>query len=324
MMKLSIVIPVYNVADYLPRAMVSLLCQDLRDCEIILVDDGSTDGKSGALCDEYAAAHPQTVQVIHKQNGGLGDARNVGAAAAKGEYLFFLDSDDYVTPDMLLKVRARLEQDDSDIIIFGFQTVRDGQKTGEQIDTLPTDRTFALKDVPALLMATPNACNKLWKRSFLEAAGIWYPARVWYEDVRTVTKLYAVAQKISFLPEPFYCYVDRPGSITKNVNIDRNREIMDAFDDILGWYREAGLYAEYERELEALTVFHVLLTASVRVIRIDRRTSLTAEFREYTKSHFPNYRRNPYTKSWPFFKRLALTMVRCRAYGLLALLFRIK
>ena len=96
----SVVIPVYNVKDYLPKCIDSVLAQDFEDYEVILIDDGSTDGESGAICDRYAAAHPERIRAIHKPNGGVGEARNVGIEAAQGEYLIFIDSDDYIAPNM--------------------------------------------------------------------------------------------------------------------------------------------------------------------------------------------------------------------------------
>ena len=89
----SVVIPVYNVKDYLPKCIDSVLAQDFEDYEVILIDDGSTDGESGAICDRYAAAHPERIRAIHKPNGGVGEARNVGIEAAQGEYLLLLNND---------------------------------------------------------------------------------------------------------------------------------------------------------------------------------------------------------------------------------------
>ena len=98
----SVVIPVYNVKDYLPKCIDSVLAQDFTDYEVILIDDGSTDGESGAICDRYAAAHPERIRAIHKPNGGVGEARNVGIEAAQGEYLIFIDSDDYIAAGAFL------------------------------------------------------------------------------------------------------------------------------------------------------------------------------------------------------------------------------
>ena len=115
----SVVIPVYNVKDYLPKCIDSVLAQDFEDYEVILIDDGSTDGESGAICDRYAAAHPERIRAIHKPNGGVGEARNVGIEAAQGEYLIFIDSDDYIAPDMFRVLADAVARFGSDIIGFG-------------------------------------------------------------------------------------------------------------------------------------------------------------------------------------------------------------
>ena len=115
-MKISIVIPVYNVREYLSGCMASVLANDLSDCEIILVDDGATDD-SGTLCDEFAAAHPDRIRVIHQENGGLGAARNTGLEAAEGEYLLFLDSDDSLAPGALEEMLA-LDLQGADLCVF--------------------------------------------------------------------------------------------------------------------------------------------------------------------------------------------------------------
>ena len=111
----SVVIPVYNVKDYLPKCIDSVLAQDFEDYEVILIDDGSTDGESGAICDRYAAAHPERIRAIHKPNGGVGEARNVGIEAAQGEYLIFIDSDDYIAPDMFRVLADAVARFGSDI-----------------------------------------------------------------------------------------------------------------------------------------------------------------------------------------------------------------
>lgn len=141
-MRLSLVVPVYNVADYLPKCMESLLCQDFADFEIILVDDGSTDGVSPGLCDEYAARDPR-VSVIHQENGGLGAARNAGLERARGEYLFFIDSDDYIAPGALSRLAEVTERTGSDIVLFSFYYDTAGELAPGQLPTLPSERPAA-------------------------------------------------------------------------------------------------------------------------------------------------------------------------------------
>ena len=120
----SVVIPVYNVKDYLPKCIDSVLAQDFEDYEVILIDDGSTDGESGAICDRYAAAHPERIRAIHKPNGGVGEARNVGIEAAQGEYLIFIDSDDYIATGMFRVLADAVARFRSDIIGFGDSHIR--------------------------------------------------------------------------------------------------------------------------------------------------------------------------------------------------------
>ena len=125
-MKFSIIVPVYNVKDYLETCFRSILNQGGDDYEIILVDDGSTDGESGPLCDRLAAEAPEKTVVVHKLNGGLGDARNAGLVRARGEYVLFVDSDDYLLPGLLDALRGKLDETDADIVDFGFLVDRNG------------------------------------------------------------------------------------------------------------------------------------------------------------------------------------------------------
>ena len=320
----SVVIPVYNVKDYLPKCIDSVLAQDFADYEIILVDDGSTDGESGAICDRYAAAHPERIRVIHKPNGGLGDARNVGLEAAAGEYLVFIDSDDYVGPGMLKTLAAAIARFHSDVIDFGFAVDTDGTITKQLVDDLPHDRTFTLAELPQLLLTQPNAWSRCWKRSLFLDTGIRYPSRVWYEDIRTTTKLFAAAGSICAIPDVFYYYVVREGSITRNPNVKRNAEILDAFDDLLGWYRENGLFQRYYNELSRLAVDHILIAGSVRVLRIDPNSELLGQFQDYVQAQFPDYPDNPLLAQLPRSHKLILRLLRQHKYRTVRALFAAK
>ena len=161
-MKFSVVIPVYNVKEYLERCVTSVLNQPCADYEMILVDDGSTDG-SGALCDRLALRSPK-IRVIHQKNGGLGAARNTGIEHALGDYLVFIDSDDYIDASMLPDLAAKIDETHADIITFGFRTDNNGNTSAVFIDPLPENRIFTLADTPTLLLALPNAWNRIYTR----------------------------------------------------------------------------------------------------------------------------------------------------------------
>ncbi|MBQ9269364.1 MAG: glycosyltransferase [Oscillospiraceae bacterium] len=330
-MKLSIVVPVYNVAEYLPKCVDSLLAQELTDCEILLVDDGSTDGKSGTLCDRYAAAHPEVIRVIHKPNGGLGDARNAGLSAAAGEYVLFVDSDDYLAPDTVRTLWPFMERG-IDVTVFGCLVDSGGTITRPPEDRLPLGQVTDLAHFPELLLAFPSACNKLWRRTLFLEHGIRYPERVWYEDLATTGKLLAAAQTITAVDADLYYYVVREGSITRNSSAWRNQEIIDAVKNITEWYRANGIDQQYWKELEALSIIHVYLSASVRVIKIrckdvaEKKTNrqiihmLLAE----TERNHPAWHNNSYIRFLSKRHRIVLELLRYRQFWAIDLIFRVR
>ena len=323
-MKFSIVIPVYNVRDYLEACFRSVFDQDGDDFEIILVDDGSTDGESGALCDRLAAEAPGITVVIHKPNGGLGDARNVGMERASGDYVLFVDSDDYLLPGLLQALREKLQETDADIIDFGFVVDNDGAIRERHYGELTALGTFSLDAHPEALLVLPAAWRRLYRRSLFLDNGIRYPSRVWYEDIRTTPKLFAKASSITSLNAPYYGYVVREGSITRNTNIARNREILEAFDDLRDWFTRADLWDVYRAEFTRLAVDHILLAASVRVLKLDPAHPLLQEFQDYMDTHFPNYMSCPYLSSLSRQHKLILKLLRGRRYDAVRLLFRMK
>ena len=323
-MTVSIVIPIYNVEQYLRGCVDSVLANDLTDCEVILVDDGSPDN-CGAICDEYAAQHPGVITVIHQENGGLGAARNTGLEPAKGDWMLFVDSDDKLHPQTLATLKTAAQTPGAEVVSFGFFADNGvDPPVAQDVGFPPTKTPFRLSERKDYLLALPSAWMRLWKRDLFLKTGIRYPSRVWYEDIRTTASSLAVAKGIIVLPDSFYYYLSRPDSIMNNKKLGRNREIIDAMDDILGWFRAEGLYETYRDELCALTVQHVLLAGSVRVARIDSKSGLLEEFYSYTEKAFPDWKDNPYSKRLPKLKRLALSLVRRRRYGLLAFLFKLK
>lgn len=321
-MRFSIIVPVYNVADYLQKCADSILANDCSDCEILLVDDGSTDGRCGQLCDEIGAAHPDLIRVIHKPNGGLGDARNAGIAQAKGDYLVFIDSDDHITPDYLSTVSAEIDKTAADVYTFDF-FCEYPNKTEQFHDSakLPEGAPFTLAQQPTLLLQSPTAWSRAWKRELFLSTEIRYPGRVWYEDIRTSGKLFAQAGSIVAIHKPLYYYVIRENSITHNKNVDKNHQILEAMMDLIGYFQKHDLFETYRDELCQLVIDHVLIAATIRVLRCDRNHPLIDEFRSYVESTFPDYRANPYLPTLTGSKRLAYRLVVRKRYGLLAALF---
>ena len=323
MPKASVIVPVYKVEEYLEKCVQSILAQTERDFELILVDDGSPD-RCGALCDSLAQTDSR-IRVIHQENQGLGGARNTGIREARGDWLLLVDSDDWIEPKILEKAMEAGLREEADLVMFAFRTVDEqGRELGVFREDMPKERGIGLQEHKEALLTAPCAWNKLYRRSFFQGTGLAYPPRVWYEDLRTTPKLMAKAGRMVFLDEVGYNYLQRQGSIMKSANLERNREILDAFDDLLPWFRKEGLFEAYRRELEYLAVFHVYLTAGVRVALADRKSPLLRELAAYVEERFPGWRQNPYLPKLGGKRRLLVSLLQKKWYWAVSLLFKLK
>lgn len=291
-MKLSVIIPVYNVEKYLAKCLDSVLIASEIPYELILVNDGSTDG-SAAILEEYRARFPELVTVITKENGGLGSARNVGLAKAAGEYLYFLDSDDALAPGGMEGILS-CTREDFDICLFDSVTVSESGRELAYVRGCMQSGNITLGTYPALLLQIPNVWNKIIRRSFFLDSGLLFPERAWFEDVRVILKLYALTDSIVYKPEAWHRYLLRGGSITNSKNALRNREMIEAMDDLLSFYRAHGLADQLRDELEYLVFYNEFLTSSVRANLADPRAPVQEELRQHFLSLFPQYRKNPY------------------------------
>ena len=312
MPKLSVIIPIYNVQDYLAACLDSVLDPESSDCEIIAVDDGSTD-RSAAIADDCAAAHPGRLRVIHTPNGGLGHARNTGLEAAQGDYLLFLDSDDTLVKGALPEMLACLDGS-FDVGVFDFITVNEAGRQIAYTAGCERQGRFTLEEHPRLLFAPPNAVNKLWRRSLFTESGIRFPDRQWFEDLATVPRLYLQAQSFAVLGKPWYVYLQRGGSIMTSDKALRNREIITAVDTVLEAYRRAGQYERYEKELCRMALYHQLLTSCDRVALIDPKSPVLSELAEDFERKFPRWRENPYFKEMSPKHRLLLELIARRRF----------
>ena len=288
-MRFSIIVPVYNVADYLSKCVDSILVQRCDSYEVILVDDGSTDGKCPALCDEIAAAHPDLVRVYHQPNGGLGSARNTGLRHAEGDYVLFVDSDDAIEPDTLAVLNRKIDETHADMYIFSFRYLEeDGASHPAEPRCSPvTGKLQTLNQYPDLLLDPPMAWNRLARRSLYE--NVEFPSRVWYEDLCTTPKLLQKAGSIVQLEEPFYVYLLRGGSIMRSSNLRRNLEIINALETVRSYFVSVEAFDRYRPWLCFLAVDSVLAAAR-RVLIADPKADYLPRFLGYVKQTYPDYR----------------------------------
>lgn len=210
---ISVIIPVYNVSKYLRRCINSVRTQ-AHVKEILLIDDGSTDD-SGILCDAYAAMEP-LVKVLHKENGGLSSARNAGLDLAQGEYVAFVDSDDFLEPGAYEKLLSCAQRHEADLVCAGRSDLIGG--IGDKTLGLcpETEETITGPEFVARMFTWQGvdsaAWDKLYKRSLFD--GLRYPEGKICEDVPVTYRAALKANKVALLPEPVYVYYHRPGSIT--------------------------------------------------------------------------------------------------------------
>ena len=231
-MLISVIIPVYNVEEYLHYAIESLEKQTYKNFEIILVNDGSTDN-SGKLCDEYSEKY-SNVRVFHKENGGLSDARNFGVQKAKGEFITFLDPDDYLEAYSLELLAGIQKIHDCDIISTRVKATELYNVYSSHSLTEEDFKNVVVMDCDVFLeesfydkVATVSACGKLYRRNILE---IPFPKGMIYEDLYIVSEHVAKANKIVHTPLQIYNYYKRQGSIVNSKFTSKQYDFFDAIN----------------------------------------------------------------------------------------------
>lgn len=224
----SIIVPVYNVSEYLRRCLDSLINQTFKDIEIILVDDGSKDDSS-AICDEYAQIDSR-VKVIHKENGGLSDARNKGLEAATGNYVIFVDSDDYIDTDACDKFLPYIEK--SYDIIIGDAYVEGGKCNLTHVVTedVMTGEAYLLRALSAELASMAVWLN-VYRREFLRDNGLNFKFGILHEDEQFTPRCFLKANTVVYSGVFFYHYIIRPSSITTKP--DKRKNAIDLYNTCL-------------------------------------------------------------------------------------------
>lgn len=270
MKKISVIIPIYNVEEYLEKCLNSVINQTYKNLEIILIDDGSTD-KSGEICDKYAKKDKRII-VIHKENSGVADARNRGLKIATGEYFGFVDSDDYIELDMFETLYNLQEKNNADISIVSFYeiynekiiSVRDSGKFTEYTKTGALKELLMDRDIQSYVW------NKLFKRELFE--GIEFPTNKNYEDIAIMLLIFEKAEKTVLLQEPKYYYQRRDNSITGIKNYKTYKDKLDvAYNKFMyldGKYKELDLYNAYNYAINALNIY--CITATYNVYKLEK------------------------------------------------------
>ena len=263
MIKLSIIVPIYEVEQYLRKCVDSLITQDINDYEIILVDDGSTDG-SGAICDEYAEKRPTSssslkgrevhpfIRVIHQKNGGLSAARNAGLKVASGEYVMFVDSDDYIEPNVLGKLMAQIERDSLDVLRYDFQNVRivkseEVRDKSEYEVFQPNKDPKRDVDLSEIVVDGETFLNErlgpfcyvgqfIIKQELLKDC--LFKERIYFEDTEWTPRMLLRARRVASTERVVYNYLWREGSITLPDNPQKKKKVLKDKISLLRGFKE--------------------------------------------------------------------------------------
>ena len=320
--KVSVIVPVYNVEKFIDKCLNSLVKQSLKEIEIIVVNDGTKDN-SQKIIDKYVKKYPDKIKSYIKENGGQGSARNYGLKKASGEYIGYVDSDDFVEKDMYKKLYNKAKENNYDIVVCGNYNVSEDYQN-KNIDAFINNYNTDLENIFFGKMAV---LNKIYKRDILIKNKLEFKEKVWYEDLAFTLKAIMNSNTFAFIDEPLYDYLIREGSTMNNSNVQRNLEILDAFNDILS-YIQHNKKEEYFSKIEFLAIDHIYISAIVRVLKAEADDKVKREtinkLIDYMNKKFPNYKNNKYINTLSKNRKIIYKLINIKMYGLINLIFKVK
>ena len=313
---LSVIVPCYNGEKFIGRCLESLVNQTLKDMEIIVINDGSTDN-SQDIIDSYANKY-HNIKAYKIPNSGIADARNFGVSKVETPYFGFLDCDDYTDVTMFEKMYNKAIETNAQVVVSNFYWVKGKKKKLEKEGPYNTG-----KDMLIHLFAV--LWNKIYDTAFVRSTNIRFPSGNRYEDAYFLYCLAPNIERLAFVDEAFVHYVQHENSITHNNN-EEVKNMITIFDNILNYYAHTNRYDEYHDELEYLHIKFFLGNSFLRSARIDDKQD-----RDYTiqlgwnmlNDEFPDWHHNHYLKELPGLKNLYFRMVYDWNVMLFAYLFRI-
>lgn len=296
--KVSVIVPVYNTEKYLNRCLDSLVNQTLKEVEIVIVNDGATDS-SPEIIDEYLKKYPDRFVYYTQQNSGQAVARNKAIDLCNGEYIGFLDSDDFVKVEMFERMYEKAMQNDADYVACGYTDL-----------TYEADKEIVLKQYVASKVAKEtkdlffgalaSPFLHLYKRCIVQNSGVKFPEGVVYEDTAFYLNLVPHIKKIAVIEEPLAYRVRHSNSTMTTFRKEKVAQIFPVIDNILQYYQEHNFYETYRNEVDYFCVRVLLCSSMSRVVKVGNRKdykALVQETLDYIDVHFGNYRNNPYFAS---------------------------
>ena len=320
MPKVSIIIPVYNVEKYIKKCLDSLVNQTLEDIEIIVVNDGSPDN-SQKIIDKYVKKYPDKVKSYIKENGGQGSARNYGVKCATGEYIGFVDSDDYVDKNMYKIMYEKAKETESDIVCCNHYEVRN-----EELKELGCFNSFDTKNiVKNYILGFPCPWNKIIRRSLITKKNWKFPEKIWYEDLAALPLFALYTNKITSIEKPLYYYLIRSGSTMNQTSYNKKFEdIFVAMEYLYKKINESASIIKYKDEFEFLFIMNYLRDASFRFIYNNGNKEHLDRIVEDMKKYFPDLKNNKYLVQMPFLYRIYCKLLLLKKYNIIILIHNLK
>ncbi|MCD9619050.1 glycosyltransferase family 2 protein [Chryseobacterium gleum] len=250
--RVSIIVPVYNVENYLAKCLDSLVKQSLPDIEILVVNDGSKDN-SEKIIEGYAQKYPEKIKAYTKENGGLSDARNFGIDRATGDYIGFVDSDDYVTETMFEEMLLLAEKHNAKMVISNIQKVDENGKVVQKLTQLPNmpEKITLEKNFSVFSDISYFACNKLFKKELFNQKR--FKKGVHFEDIQLIPQLLLECETIAQTQNFHYQYLERTDSITK-AHTEKGLDMLKAVSNVEQVFRESP-YSHKKEELKNFQIF---------------------------------------------------------------------
>ena len=291
MPKVSVVIPAYNAENYLAKCLESILNQTLQDFEIIIINDGSTDG-TGAVIERYAAENPGKLRTLTVENGGQGRARNLGIAMTTGDYISFVDADDYIDADMLQVMYTAAVENDADLVTCNYLY-------GEEPDGYETVVPKVASDQRDMFIDPDvSPCNKLYRGTMLrDHPMVRFPEGLFYEDTAFYFMYIPYVKKLVSVQKPFYHYVIHGNSSVHGQQGKRVVQIFPVMDAMVDYFKKIDLYEEYRDEIEYAYSKILLCSSMGRICQVPERAVRKAAMKQtlrQLRQNFPDYRQNKY------------------------------
>ncbi len=290
MSKISVIIPVYGVEEYIVKCINSIVNQTLKDIEIIIVNDGTKDNSIKLIKENF---NDKRIKIFNKENGGLASARNYGIKKSTGEFLFFVDSDDYIDTNCLKEMYEKAIKDKVDLVICDYYKLEEnGNK--EHISIIPH---YDKSNNKCSVISMPGAVCKLIKLNIVKDNNIEFLEGKCFEDNAIMPFACALCKNFSYVEKPFYYYLQRTGSILNKKHYDKKWEdIFDSLDHLYNKFKEYNLLNEYKDELEYIYIEYLLHASNLRFIDYKEGNSNILKVKRIIKDKFPNWRKNKYYK----------------------------